>query len=159
MKNATRRLLTALLGLALSAAMTLSMAACSKDDDKKADDTTPSVSDSADSGEASGAKEMGEGAKTFAFNVTDSTGAVTEFTIHTDEETVGAALLKVGLIAGDDSEYGLYVKTVNGITADYDTDGSYWAFYIDGEYAQTGVDSTDIKAGATYTLKIEVTEG
>lgn len=151
MKNATRRLLTALLGLALSAAMTLSMAACSKDDDKKADDTTPSVSDSAESG----AKEMGEGAKTFAFNVTDSTGAVTEFTIHTDEETVGAALLKVGLIAGDDSEYGLYVKTVNGITADYDKDGTYWAFYIDGEYASTGVDSTTVNPGSTYAFKVE----
>ena len=59
------------------------------------------------------------------------------------------------LIAGEDSEYGLYVKTVNGVTVDYDTDGKYWAFYVDGEYAATGVDSTDITAGATYTFKAE----
>ena len=69
--------------------------------------------------------------------------------------TVGAALLSLGLIAGEDSEYGLYVKTVNGVTVDYDTDGKYWAFYVDGEYAATGVDSTDITAGATYTFKAE----
>ena len=58
-------------------------------------------------------------------------------------------------VAGDDTEYGLYVKTVNGVTVDYDTDGKYWAFYVDGEYAATGVDSTDITAGATYTFKAE----
>ena len=55
-----------------------------------------------------------------------------------DRVPVLLALLALDLIAGEDSQYGLYVKTVNGITADYDTDGSYWAFYIDGEYAQTG---------------------
>ena len=69
--------------------------------------------------------------------------------------TVGAALLSLGLIAGEDSDYGLYVKTVNGVTVDYDADGKYWAFYVDGEYAATGVDSTDITAGATYTFKAE----
>ena len=50
---------------------------------------------------------------------------------------------------------GLYIKTVNGVTLDYDADGAYWAFYINGEYASTGVDATNIEAGATYTLKGE----
>ena len=63
--------------------------------------------------------------------------------------------MSLGLIAGEDSEYGLYVKTVNGVTVDYDQDGKYWAFYVDGEYAATGVDSTDITTGATYTFKAE----
>ena len=75
--------------------------------------------------------------------------------LSTGEKTVGAALLSLGLIAGEDSEFGLYVKTVNGVTVDYDKDGKYWAFYVDGEYAATGVDSTDITAGATYTFKAE----
>lgn len=85
-------------------------------------------------------------------------GAVA-FTVNTDEETVGAALLKLGVIAGDDSEYGLYVKTVNGETADYDTDGTYWGFYINGEYAMTGVDATTLEAGATYAFRVEKVEG
>ena len=75
---------------------------------------------------------------------------------------VGEALLDLGIVAGDTTEYGLYVKTVNGVTLDYDADGAYWAFYINGEYASTGVDSTNIEAGATYTLKAEAaaaTEG
>ena len=91
----------------------------------------------------------------FTFKVTDADGKETDFAISTDKKTVGEALLEKNLIAGDDSEYGLYVKTVNGITLDYDKDGMYWAFYVNGEYAQTGVDSTDITAGAEYAFKAE----
>ncbi len=91
----------------------------------------------------------------FTFKVTDTDGKETDFTISTDKKTVGEALLEENLIAGDDSEYGLYVKTVNGVTLDYDKDGMYWAFYVNGEYAQTGVDSTEVTAGAEYAFKAE----
>ena len=85
----------------------------------------------------------------------DGAGQETRFQIRTDETTVGAALLKLGLIAGDQGQYGLYVKTVNGITVDYDTDGRYWAFYVDGEYASTGVDDTQAVQGGTYSFQVE----
>lgn len=95
---------------------------------------------------------LGTGAKTFVTEVSVE-GKTVKVTVNTDESTVGAALLAVELIAGDQSDYGLYVKKVNGITADYDVDKSYWAFYIDGEYAMTGVDSTDIEDGKVYKLE------
>ena len=98
---------------------------------------------------------LGEGNTAFAFTVVDKDGNETPFEIHTDKETVGEALMELELIAGEDSEYGLYVKTVNGITADYDKDGVYWAFYINGEYALTGVDSTKITEGESYSFKVE----
>ncbi len=98
---------------------------------------------------------LGEGSTQFALSVTDQDGNETKFEIHTDQETVGEALVEIGFISGDDSEYGLYVKTVNGITADYDKDGVYWAFYIDGEYAAAGVDATAIEQGSSYSFKIE----
>ena len=66
----------------------------------------------------------------------------------------GEALLAEGLIAGSESEYGLYINTVNGIIADWDKDQTYWAFYVNGEYATTGVDSTEITEGATYGLTL-----
>lgn len=44
---------------------------------------------------------------------------------------------------------------VNGIIADYDVDKTYWAFYINGEYAMSGVDTTKIEEGAAYSLKVE----
>ena len=104
--------------------------------------------------EASDVIVKGEGATTFYFHVTDGEGQTTRFEIHTDKTIVGDALLNLGLITGENGPYGLYVKTVNGITADYDTDGTYWAFYIDDEYGMTGVDLTEITPGATYAFKV-----
>lgn len=98
---------------------------------------------------------VGEGEKTFIFTVTDKEGNETEFEIRTDKTYVGEALLENELIEGEESDFGLYVKTVNGITADYEVDGTYWAFYINGEYALTGVDTTEIIDGATYSFKVE----
>ena len=99
--------------------------------------------------------KLGEGKTQFNFTVVDKDGKETAFDIHTDKTTVGDALLELGLIAGEEGAYGLYVKQVNGITADYDVDQTYWAFYVNGEYGMTGVDATDIEAGATYTFKVE----
>lgn len=98
---------------------------------------------------------VGEGSTVFPFTVTDKDGNETKFEVHTDKTVVGEALLELGLVEGEDGDYGLYVKTVNGITADYDKDGVYWAFYVNDEYAQAGVDVTDIKEGDSYAFKVE----
>jgi hypothetical protein len=96
--------------------------------------------------------EFGSGAKTVVVEVKAEDEMVT-FTIKTDKKTVGEALQEHGLISGEEGPYGLYVKVVNGITADYDVDKSYWAFNINGEYAMTGVDTTEIAEGVTYQLE------
>ncbi len=88
----------------------------------------------------------------FQVVVTDLEGTETTFDITTDKATVGEALLAEGLIEGEQGEYGLYVTTVNGISLDWDKDQKYWAFYIDGEYALTGVDQTDVTEGAVYSF-------
>ncbi len=94
----------------------------------------------------------GEGDTRFYFTARNEDGTVTRFEIHTNETTVGAALLALDLIDGYESTYGLYVTTVNGITADWDTENAYWAFFINGEYATTGVDATEITPDATYEM-------
>ena len=63
--------------------------------------------------------------------------------------------LKLGVVSGEDSQYGLYVKSVNGETADYDVDGTYWAFYVNGEYAMASVDAYTPEAGTTYGFHVE----
>ena len=95
--------------------------------------------------------ELGNGSKTLTVEVKVLDKTVT-FTIHTDKATVGEALLEHQLIAGDEGAYGLYIKKVNGITADYDIDQSYWLFYVNGEYAMSGVELTEITEGAVYQL-------
>ena len=75
------------------------------------------------------------------------------FTIYTDKSTVGEALIECELIEGETSEYGMYIKKVNNIYADYSKSNAYWAFYINESYANSGVDSTQIEQGAIYTLE------
>ena len=99
--------------------------------------------------------EIGEGKNTFDFEVIDLEQKVTKFKVKTDKTIVGDALIENGLIEGDEGDFGLYVKKVNGILADYDVDQTYWAFYINGEMAMTGVDTTEIEEGAVYSFKIE----
>lgn len=111
--------------------------------------------DKADSAGSDDVTVLGEGSVKFTFEVVDGEGNQKNFEIHTDKESVADALLEFDLIAGDDSEYGLYVKTVNGITADYDVDQTYWAFYVDGEYSMGGVDAVVPQEGHTYSFKVE----
>ena len=69
--------------------------------------------------------------------------------VKTNEETLGAALLAEGLISGSDSEWGLFVDTVNGHFAD-SAKGKYWVFTKSGEMVMTGVDSTPIEDGDSF---------
>jgi len=96
--------------------------------------------------------EFGGGENKVVVEVKAEDKSVT-FIVNTDKTTVGAALLEYNLIDGEQSNFGLYIKKVNGITADYDIDKSYWSFYINGEYANTGVDGTEITEGAEYKLE------
>ena len=99
--------------------------------------------------------KVGEGNTTFQFAVTNKEGEKTVFEVSTNKDIVGEALLECDLISGEMGDYGLYVKTVNGCTLDFNTDGMYWAFYINGQYAASGVDSTKIVAGDSYEFRAE----
>lgn len=98
---------------------------------------------------------LGEGERSFLFSVTDAEGNETWYQICTDAETVGEALLALELISGEEGPYGLYIHEVCGIRAVWEECGKYWAFYINGEYAMSGVDTTVIEEGTVYSLKVE----
>lgn len=158
-RKSNKRLLSLILSTMLIVAMAFSMTACS---DKQ---ETPNTETQMDAGSVDNVQDdaevqtdvtvVGEGATEFSFVVVDADGKEKRYEIHTEKTTVGEALLELGMISGDDAEYGLYVKTVDGITVDYDTDGKYWAFYINGEYGMTGVDATPITEGEEYSFKVE----
>ena len=135
----------------LIVAMAFTTVGCNTKTDKGITESTEVVQETVENE----VEVLGEGETMFLFTVVDKDGNETNFEIYTDKEIVGEALLDLELIAGDDGEFGLYVKTVNGITADYDVDQSYWAFYVDGEYAMSGVDNTTIEDGMTYAFKVE----
>ncbi len=121
--------------------MVLGLAACGKKEEAAVWDNATYTEDTA----------LGEGSKILKIVVKAQEKEIT-FTIATDAEMVGEALLENGLIAGEESEYGIYIKEVNGMTADYDVDQSYWGFYQNGEYMMTGVDQTAFADGDQYEL-------
>ena len=158
--NSMKKWLSFILCVALIAAIALTAMGCTDTNPETPEvsgDTTVTTAESgttAETPDPNAPTVKGEGATVFYFNVVDKDGKETKFEIHTDKTTVGEALLELGLIEGDMGDYGLYVKKVNGITAEYEVDGTYWAFYVGDDYGMTGVDMTDIEPGATYAFKV-----
>lgn len=99
------------------------------------------------------------GGKHISITVVDNTGASTSYEVDTDAEYLRQAMEEAdGLsFSGDESEYGMMVTEVNGVVADYNVDASYWAFYINGEYCEYGIDSQPITDQDAFS--IEYTSG
>lgn len=78
------------------------------------------------------------------------------FDIDTKEQFLRGALEQENLIEGEESSFGLFVITVNGVTADSSKE-EWWAITKSGEFLDTGVDSTPIADGDHFELTL--TEG
>ena len=100
--------------------------------------------------------ELGEGATQFDFQVIHLDATESWFRISTDEKLLSDALLKLGLVAGYEGDYGLYVDTVCGTQLVYtDDEPVYWSFLINGNYADHGVGPEEINPENLYTMKAE----
>lgn len=98
------------------------------------------------------------GSKKVEINVVNDTGDVKTYNVKTDAEYLRQAMEETeGLdFSGDESEYGMMVTVVNGVTADYNVDQSYWAFYVNGDYCNFGIDEQPVTDGDVF--KIEYTK-
>lgn len=102
-----------------------------------------------------------QGAKAITVEVVDNNGQTITYETRTDAEYLRQALEELDdatdfAIEGEESDYGLYITTVNGITADYNADGAYWSVYVNGEYGMYGVDTQPVTDGDTYSIVYEV---
>lgn len=96
-----------------------------------------------------------EGKKTFTLEVILTDGSSTEHKVSTDAEFLGEALLAEKLITGDASEYGLFVTSVNGITANSENQ-EWWCLTINGEEWMYGIDQTPVNDGEHYEFTLMV---
>jgi len=145
-RTSMKKTLSLILCIVLIAAMALVTTGCSGKPDDMAVSDVITISDG---------DTISEGKNTYPLTIVHKDGTELTVTVNTELTVVGEALQELGLIDGEEGPYGLYIKTVNGETLDYDKDGKYWAFYIDGEYALEGIDLTEIAEGAAYMLKAE----
>ena len=99
-----------------------------------------------------------EGSKAITFEVVNKAGVSIEYDVKTDAEYLRQAMeeameAEIGFtFAGDETQYGLTIHTVNGEKADFNTDSAYWSILVNGEYGMYGADSQPVADGDTYSF-------
>ena len=164
MKNTTKKhfWLSLLLLIVLSAAMVCSLVACDVDEPKENPQDSVLETEEESLTETEGPTEaqteenvLGTGNVQFTAEVQHADGTTKSFTVKTDKATVAEALIEVGLISGEDGQWGLYITTVNGEYHKWESDGKFWAFYVNGESSMVGASSVNVEAGMTYSFRAE----
>ncbi len=95
------------------------------------------------------------GGKTIEVQVVFADQTTRDHTITTDAEYLRGALEQEKLIEGEESQYGVFVKTVDGVTVD-DSNQDWDSFTKDGQMLDTGVDSTPIADGDHFEITLTV---
>ena len=93
------------------------------------------------------------GEKTIGLTVVFSQDNQKEYKIHTDAENLGDALKEEKLVDGTQGEYGLYIETVDGVTAAA-SNQEWWCITKGGETLNTSADLTPIADGEHYELTL-----
>ncbi len=88
-------------------------------------------------------------------NVIDDNNEKSVYEIKTNAEYLRQALDDADGItySGDEGEFGLMITEINGVVADYNIDQSYWAFYVNGEYCNYGVDEQPVLDGDIFSIE------
>ena len=95
------------------------------------------------------------GSKTITVEVVHKDESRKEFKITTSADNLRGALDQENLVQGSESEYGLYIETVDGETAD-SANQEWWAVTKDGTMTETGVEGVMIADGEHYELTFTV---
>lgn len=104
-----------------------------------------------------GAKPVA-GNKSITIEVVNDKQERTTYELNTDAEYLRQAMEEAeGLtFSGAESEYGMMVDTVNGVKADYNENGAYWGFYVNGDYCNYGIDDQPILDGDVFSIEYTV---
>lgn len=102
---------------------------------------------------AFGRPETSVGSKTVTIEVVAPDYSNT-YKIKTDAEFLGDALKEEGIIEGEESQYGLFITSVDSIKAD-DSKQQWWCITKGGADVMTGVDVTPIADGDTFELTLK----
>lgn len=95
-----------------------------------------------------------EGSKSISIEVISKEEISTKYELQTDAEYLRQAMEEAeGLeFTGSESEYGMMVETVNGELADCNVDGAYWAFFVNGDYCNYGIDTQPVEDGDAFSI-------
>lgn len=100
-------------------------------------------------------EEVSADAITVTFDVVVDGEVQTTEVVEAPAETLGDILDASGIVEGEESTYGLYITTVNGIVAD-EANEEWWCITKDGESLMTGADETPVADGEKYEITLTV---
>lgn len=94
------------------------------------------------------------GSKTVTINVINSEGKTTEYVVKTDAQYLRQVMDEAkGLTyEGIEDSTSFMVLTVNGETADWNVNQSYWGFSVNGEYCNYGIKEQPVADGDVFTI-------
>ena len=94
------------------------------------------------------------GSKSITIEVVDNQAARVTYSLTTDAQFLLQAMEEAeGLtFSGEEGPYGMMIHTVNGVTADYNADASYWSFSVNGEYCNYGVSEQPVSDGDAFAI-------
>ena len=93
------------------------------------------------------------GAKEIHVTVVHGDQSTKEFDYQTDAAYLGEVVVDEGLAEGDTTEFGLYIKTVDGETAD-ESKEQWWCLSKGGEALETGADQAPIEDGDQFEFTL-----
>lgn len=98
--------------------------------------------------------------KEITLEVVDDQGEIREYSAETNAEYLSGLMDELKQTGdftyeAEESSFGLYINSVNGLTADFSQDNAYWAIYINDEYGQYAADLQVINDGDVIKLMYE----
>ena len=144
--------LNRIFALLTALAMLLALAACGQKDTAPASqEEAPAAETAAETSDAETAEDSAS-EKHITLTVTYSDETSDIYEIDTTAEYLKDAVDGTVELGGSDGDYGFYIESVNGETADYAADGAYWAIFVNGDYGMYGIDEQPVTDGDAYAL-------
>ena len=77
-----------------------------------------------------------------------------EYVVKTTRDNLADVLTDNDIVEGEDGEYGLYILSANGYTADSSKE-EWWGLYKSGEMLMTGANDTPVENGDHFEVVLE----
>lgn len=110
----------------------------------------PTDTDTDKTTEATGNEDTQKTAFTLA--VVQKDGTAKDFTLRTEQTTLGAALLESDLVEAEVNRFGLQIKAVGGAKASFDENNAYWAVFSGDLAADRDPGLIPVENGGSYKL-------
>lgn len=95
-----------------------------------------------------------DGNKEITIEVVNAEGNATVYDVKTNAEYLLGAMQEAEGLTFEyyEGDYGPVLTSMNGETADFNTDGAYWSILVNGEYGNYGIGEQPVEDGDAFQI-------